>query len=320
MPDSPVLLGIDLGGTKIRTIAFDEALSPLNEDYRETGAEDGPDAVIARMIASGLAAAAGRPARAAGISTPGPSKPAEGIVTEPPNLPGWRDVPLARLISEQLGVPAWIENDANAAALAEFRRGAGRGLRHMVQIALGTGIGGGLIVGGRLVHGASGGAGELGHMLVQPGGPVCGCGRRGCLEAMASGVALAREAGAIIGRNPGGILARLASGSGEESDARVLHEAAEAGDAEADAAIRAAGRYLGDGLVNLVNLLNPELIVLSGSLRRLGGRYLDEAFAVLKRDAFAQHYADVRVVEAQLGDEAPCVGAAIIAGERLAAS
>ncbi len=204
-PDG-LILGIDLGGTKIRSMSFDHAMNVVGEDYRETDAHEGPEAVIRRMADSAWAAAKGRPILAAGISTPGPSKPSEGIVTAPPNLPGWKDVPLAKLLGGLLNVPAWIENDANAAALAEHHSGAGRGLQHMILVTLGTGVGGGLILDGKLFYGASGGAGEVGHMLIVPDGPRCGCGRRGCLEAVASGIALGREATELVQRSPNGIL------------------------------------------------------------------------------------------------------------------
>jgi glucokinase len=218
-------------------------------------------------------------------------------------------------MSKGLGMPALLENDANAAALAEYRLGAGRGCRHMVLIAIGTGIGGGLILDGRLYHGASGGAGEIGHMLVEPQGRVCGCGRRGCLEAMASGRALNADAQEIATSEPDGLVAQFARRDGDEPDARILDEAAEAGDASARAAIERAGAYFGGGLTNLVNVFNPEVIVLGGSIRK-SDLYLESALAVMRRDAYAQHLSDVRIVEAQLGDEAAAIGAALLALER----
>jgi glucokinase len=317
-PADGLTIGIDLGGTKIRSMSFDDRMNVIGEDYRETEAELGPDSVMARMIDSVLAAAKGQPILAAGISTPGPSKPRLGIVTEPPNLPGWKDVNLAQLIGEKLGVPAWIENDANAAAIAEHQEGAGKGLDHVLLVTLGTGVGGGLIVDGKLVYGASGGAGEIGHQVIVPEGPRCGCGRLGCLEAVASGLALGREAAALIQRSPEGRLAKLVAEANEEPSAKLLHEAANAGDGEAEAVIRTAGRYLGAGLTNLVNVFNPEMIVVGGSLRRLGEPYLGEALKIVERDAFRQHYEDVSIVEAKLGDESPCVGAALVARARLA--
>jgi len=314
--DGTFIAGIDLGGTKILSLCLDATFKVVGRDLRETDAERGPEAVIESMVASALAAAGGRPLRAAGISTPGPSDPARGIVTTPPNLPGWHDVPLAALISERLGVPAWIENDANAAALAEHRLGAGRGTQHMVLVTLGTGIGGGLIFDGKLYHGASGAAGELGHMRLVPDGPLCGCGRHGCLEALASGRALGARAREIVEMQPDGILARLAAEAGE-IDARLLEQAANAGDASAEAAIHYAGLQLGAGLTNIVDVFNPEMIVIGGGLRRLGERYVGVAQRVMRSEAFAQPAADVRVVEAELGDEAPALGAALMAQERV---
>jgi len=311
------VIGIDLGGTKILSVALDSELRLLEQDQRTTAAEDGPDGVIERMVASARAVSGGKAIDGAGISTPGPVDLNRGIVTTPPNLPGWRDVPLAALVGERLDAPAWLENDANAAALAEHRLGAGRGFSNVVLVTLGTGIGGGLILNGRLYHGASGAGGEIGHMQLVPDGPLCGCGRHGCLEALASGRALGERAHEIAAREPEGTLARLAHEPGAELDARLIEKAADAGDTTAEEAIRQAGRYLGAGLTNLVNVFNPEVIVIGGGLRRLGPRYLDIARAIVKAEAFPQSYADVRIVEAELGDEAPAIGAALLALEKL---
>jgi glucokinase len=308
--------GVDLGATKILSVVLDAQHRVVGEDTRLTqAASGGPEAVIERMVASVKTAAAGRKLRGAGISAAGPADLVRGIVTTPPNLPGWHDVPLARLVSEALGLPAVLENDANAAAVAEHRLGAGRGARHIVLITVGTGIGGGLILDGRLYRGASGGAGEIGHMQLEPEGRVCGCGRRGCLEALASGRALAADAAAIVAAEPDGLVARIAKDERVSPDARVLALAAQRGDASAADAIDRAGRYLGAGLANLIDVFNPELIVIGGSLRKLGERYLGPAREVAKRDAFAQHFADVRIVEAELGDEAPAIGAALLVDE-----
>ena len=317
--DGGWLGGIDLGGTKILSICVDDRLNILEQDYRETEAQLGPEAVIDRMAESLRAAAGARRLRGVGISTAGPTDPGRGLVTTPPNLPGWRNVPLAAEISRRLKLPAWIENDANCAALAEHYLGAGRGFEHVILLTLGTGIGGGLILDGKLYRGASGGAGELGHMQLEPNGPVCGCGRRGCLEALASGRALGHRAREIVEAEPNGVLARLVREAGEEPDAKLLEEAANAGDAAAEAAIRLAGRYLGAGLTNLVDIFNPQVVVLGGSLRKLGERYIGVAVEVMQREAYPQHARDVRIVDAELGEEAPAVGAAMVALEMLAA-
>src|SRR5262245_22429203 len=156
MTDSPMLFGgIDLGGTKILSLVVDADLNVVGRDLRPTEAAAGVETIVQRMAASLIAAANGRPLAAVGLPTAGPSNPDSGIVSASPNLPGWRDVPLTRLLSEALALPVRIENDCNGAALAEHRLGAGRGSRHMVQVTVGTGIGGGIIIDGRLYHGAS---------------------------------------------------------------------------------------------------------------------------------------------------------------------
>lgn len=313
---SDYVIGLDLGGTKILSLCLDRELNILAEDQRPTEADEGPEHVVARMVASAKAVAGDRNVVAVGISTPGPTRTLDGVVTTPPNLPGWQDVPLARLISDRMGVPAWIENDVNAGALAEHRLGAGRGKQHLVMIAPGTGVGGGLVLDGRLYRGASGGAGEVGHMQMDPSGPRCGCGRHGCLEALASGRALGEQAMAIARSEPDGLVAQLAAEAGEEPDARILNDAAEQGDESAMTAIMQAGRYFGEGLTNLIDLFNPEVIVVGGSLRK-SHLYYQSALSIARPQAFPQHAADVTIVEAELGDNSPAIGAGIIAWEHL---
>jgi glucokinase len=312
------VIGLDLGGTKILSVCLDAALSVVGRDYRETQAEDGPEAVMARMVESARAAADGRQLRGIGVSAPGPLDVGRGVVTEAPNLPGWTDIPLGQRIRDLSGVPTSIENDANAGAVAEHRVGAGRGSRHMVLVAVGTGVGGGLILDGHLYRGASGGAGEVGHMIVDPDGASCGCGRAGCLEAVASGRALDNAALQIAAADPDGVLARIARREGEEPDARILDLAANEDDPASVVALTRAGRFLGAGLTNLTNVLNPDVIAIGGSVRK-SDIYVRSAIEALDRDAFAQHRADVRVVEAELGDDAPAIGAALIALENLGA-
>jgi glucokinase len=313
------VIGLDLGGTKILSLCVDRNLKVVAEDLRETDADEGPETVIERMAESARTVTGERNVVAIGVSTPGPTKTFQGIVTTPPNLPGWRDVPLARLISDRMKLPAWIENDVNAGALAEHRLGAGRGTQHLVMVAPGTGVGGGLVLDGKLYRGASGGAGEIGHMQMDPGGPRCGCGRYGCLEALASGTALNEEARAIAIAEPEGLVAKIAAAEHEEPNARILDMAAEQGDESAMTSIMRAGMYLGAGLTNLINIFNPEVIVVGGGLRK-SALYYQTALSNAKSQAFPQLAEDVRIVEAELGDNAPAIGAAIIAWEMLDAS
>lgn len=311
--------GIDLGGTKILSLVMTAEGGVLGRDRCPTEAQDGPDAVIGRMAISlrRAAAAASLPLKelgGVGVSAPGPCDLRRGLVTDPPNLPGWRDVPLPRILSEALGLPVLLENDATAAAYGEHRFGAGRPYRHLVFVTVSTGIGGGIIIDGSPYRGASGGAGEVGHTVIQEDGPPCGCGRKGCLEALASGTAIAREGTALLegGRAPQ--LARLAA-AGRVVDAETVYEAAENGDSDARAVIERAGHYLGLGFANLINLFNPEAIVVGGGLSRMGGMFLGPACAAIRERALPQCLADVTVVLGELGDEAGALGVVALAAE-----
>lgn len=310
--------GVDLGGTKIYSLVALPNGSVIGEDRRLTEAADGPDAVIGRIVASlnqALAAAGLRAPEIAGvgISTPGPCDPARGVVTDAPNLPGWRDVPLTRLVSEGLGTPAIMENDAAAACYGEFRFGAGRGLRHIVYVTLGTGIGGGIIIDGRIYGGASGAAGEVGHMIVDENGPLCTCGNRGCLEAMASGPAIAREAAEAITEGHSKLLAELAGNA--VPTAELVHEAAMAGDRTAIEIIERAGHYLGLGLIGLLSCFNPQALILGGGLVGLGDLYLEPAMRTAREGAFEQIAADAVITTAELGERAGALGAAALVME-----
>jgi glucokinase len=319
--DDVLVAGVDLGGTKILTLVLDADHRIVGRDQRATNDEAGdPEAVMQRMAESVRAAAEGRDLAGIGISAAGPLNLKLGLVTTPPNLKGWRNVPLQKRLGELLGKPCTLSHDADSGAVAEHRLGAAKGASNMIYVTLGTGVGGGLILDGELYTGTSGSAGEVGHMLVEPQGRVCNCGRRGCLEAMVGGAYLGLDAAAIVQAEPQGILARLAREQGEEPDARLLDEAAEAGDASADAAIRRAGEYLGAGLVNIVNVFNPEVIVFGGSLLGFGERYFGPAREIMKRDAFEQPVRDVRLVDAVLGSDAPAIGASLIARDHIASS
>ncbi|OGO53117.1 MAG: hypothetical protein A2148_11410 [Chloroflexi bacterium RBG_16_68_14] len=310
--------GVDLGGTKIHSLVTTEEGRVLGEDRCLTQAWEGPDAVIGRIVSSLRRAleAAGLTTQdivGVGISSPGPCDPVRGVVTNAPNLLGWHEVPLARLVSEGLGVPALLENDANAAAYGELRFGACRGLLHIVYVTLGTGIGGGLIIDGRIYEGASGAAGEVGHIVIDEDGPPCNCGSRGCLEALASGPAIAREAAAALeaGRSP--LLAELVGK--EQPTPELVLQAAVQGDATAREIIERAGYHLGVGLTGLLNCFNPQALILGGGLVGLGDLYLGPAVRTARERAFAQIVADATITTAELGERAGALGAAALVME-----
>jgi glucokinase len=217
------------------------------------------------------------------------------------------------MIQEEFGLPTSLENDANAAALAEHRFGAGRGVDHMIYVAASTGIGGGFILDGRLYRGATGAAAEVGHMTILPHGPRCGCGNRGCLEALASGTAIAREARERIARGTPTLIAELAEGDLDRITAKMVAQAAEQGDGEAREIIDAAMIYLGVGMANLVNLLNPQLLVIGGGLTKMGARLFDPVRRAVDRQAFPATAAAVEIKCAELREEVGLLGAAAVA-------
>jgi glucokinase len=315
--ENPVI-GIDLGGTKISTALVDNNGRIIAHDYRKTHATEGPQAVIRRMLdsARGVMAQAGvkqSQVAAVGIGAPGPLDIAAGVAVAPPNLHGWDHVPVRRLIEDGLGVTAFLEKDANAAALGEHRFGAGRGTKHMIYVTVSTGIGGGLILDGKLYHGSGGMAGEVGHTTIVPYGPLCGCGNRGCLEALASGTAIARQARERVVRGVPTLIADLAGGDPERITAILVADAASQGDVEAREILAKAMDYLGIGMANLVNLFNPQLIVIGGGLANIGERLLEPVQRAIARCAFPTPAQMVRVVPAELGDNVGVLGAAAVA-------
>jgi glucokinase len=250
---------------------------------------------------------------AVGVGAPGPSDPVAGVVFEPPNLAGWQDVPLAEMLAGRLGISTYVENDANAAALGERWAGAGHGLDDIIYITVSTGIGGGLILGGRLYHGVSGTAGEIGHMVIVPGGPPCPCGRRGCLEAVASGTAIAREARALV---ESGRATALSLVPRESLTAAEVARAAREGDAASREIFARAAAYVGTGVTNLVNLLNPAMVIIGGGVAKAGDLLLAPVRRIVLDEAFERPAAAVQIVPAALGDASGAIGAAAVAIER----
>ncbi|MDI3316020.1 MAG: ROK family protein [Bacillota bacterium] len=316
--------GIDLGGTKIESVICDDTGRVLASDSRPTPLGSA-GALLAGLVASLEATCRSlglRPDELAGVGlgAPGPLDAESGILLEPPNLGGLRDLPLAGPLAERLGVRCFLENDANAAALGEFTFGAGRGARDGVYVTLSTGIGGGLYLDGKLYRGAAGTAGEIGHMILEPGGPLCGCGRQGCWEALASGRALAREARAALEALPPGPerdwwLRRL-DGRLDAVTARDVFAADEAGVAPGPELVERESFWVGVGLANLIQILAPRRIVVGGGVSRAGERLLGPARAKALELAFASATRGLEIVRAGL--EAPgAVGAATVALRRL---
>lgn len=290
----------------------------LSRTALPTGAGEGTEAVVSRIIAalrSSLAGAGSVPG--VGIACAGLIDGQRGVVITSPNLPGWSEVPLGEKVGQALGVFTLVENDANAAAVGEHRWGAGRGSQHLVYLTVSTGIGGGLVLGGSLYRGAWGTAGEVGHITVEVDGPPCSCGNRGCLEALASGSAIAREARQRLQTGQSTSLEDLAGGDPSRVTAELVHRAALAGDRLAQELVARAGYYLGIGLASLVNLLGPQVIVVGGGVARMGEMLLSPARAEMRRRAYPYLAARVKVVPSLLGEDAGILGVASLIYDRL---
>ena len=315
------VIGVDLGGTKIYTALAGADGQVLAEIKIPTEAAGGQTHVIARIVDScrevrARAGVLGGRVAAVAVGAPGPLDTKSGVIHFAPNLK-WHGVPLKQLLEEPLGVPVFLDNDANLAALGEYVYGAGRGTMDMVFITVSTGIGGGLILGGRLYRGASDSAGEIGHTVVLPDGPLCSCGNRGCLEAVASGTALAAQARELIGQGRGaGILA--AAGGLEKLNAAAVFAAAAGGDSEATLLIERAGRCLGIAVANTANLLNPERVVIGGGVAENGDLLFAPVSREVARAALEPARSTIRIVKAALGGRAGVLGAVALALEKAA--
>ncbi len=313
MPRMPgdCVIGVDLGGTKLLAGIVDDELRVRQRAYRPaptTGVLDALEAITRELIQS-----ADRRVSAVGIGIPSLIDRASGVArwTNHLDLAG---VAVADLMADRLDLPVTVENDANAAMLAEHRAGAAKGTRHAVMLTVGTGIGGAIVVDGRLVRGARGSAGELGHVVVDVDGPPCPghCPGRGCLETVASGTALAAEGARVAAAEPGSALAREV-GAGRTVTGALVTELAHDGDAGARAAVEAVGRMLGIGLASIANALDPEVIVIGGGVIAAGELLLGPAREELSRRALPPVAASVRVEPARFGAESGMLGAALLA-------
>jgi glucokinase len=319
-------VGVDLGGTNIKAGVCDGEGRVLSKLSITTEGQRGPEGVLDRIAEAARSAAerAGfrlTDVQAVGVGAPGTMDFEAGVVTIAPNLPGWRDVHLREGVARRLGVTTVIENDANAAAFGEYWAGAGADADPMVLFTLGTGVGGGIVIGGELLHGASGSAAELGHLIIQFGGRQCGCGNRGCLEAYASATAMVarfREAvqgapdPAPLGRGPGRAASSLAEKvrSGGEITAEGIHTAALAGDELSRQILTETGVLLGYGIVSIVHAVNPQRVVLSGGMIGAGEMLMEPVRRTVKEMAFPQAQKRLEVVFARLGGDAGFIGAA----------
>ncbi|MGA2158714.1 MAG: ROK family protein [Dehalococcoidia bacterium] len=314
--EKPVV-AVDLGGTKYIAAVIGPRGKILSHVYCPTLSHEGPDKIISRLLLSVDAAVreAGfklRDMAGLGVAVAGIIDINRGLITEAPNLPGWHNIPFRDLLKDEFKIPVFMLNDASASALGEHRLGAGRGLDNLIYMTVSTGIGGGMIINGELYNGSDGSAAEVGHMIIQVDGPLCHCGHYGCLEAMASGTAIARMAQERLRSGWASPLAK----SRRKITAEDVAAAVEKGDELASQVIDEAAGYLGIGMANLVNLFNPQMIVVGGGVSAMGERLLRPARKSMKKHAFKLPAGTVRIVRTALKADSGLIGAAIYARQQ----
>jgi glucokinase len=305
------VLAIDVGGTKLATAVVDAAGAVSGHVEVPT-----PQVQDAEPIFRALQAAIARTLEQAGaapdtllgmgVGSGGPMRYPEGILS-PLNIPGWREFPLRDRLSDAYGLPTTVDNDAKAMAIGEHWLGAGQGAGHLLGMVVSTGVGGGLVIGGRLLHGAHGNAGHIGHLIVEPGGPRCACGARGCVEAIASGPSIARAATAALQRGTPSALAGVAPLTAE-----AVVTVAQAGDRLALALFQRAGRALGRGIASAAALVDLDRVVIGGGVSQAGPLLFEPLRAELARRARLSFTRELPVLPAALGRQAGLVGAAAL--------
>jgi len=313
------VVGIDIGGTNIvaGTVAEDgsEVLGLVSEP---TLAEQGAEGVLSRIMKlarASMAAARGKEIAGLGIGSPGPLDTTTGVVLLTPNL-GWVNFPLRDRVAGALGMPATLDNDANCAIFGEWWRGAARGASHVVGLTIGTGIGGGIVLAGRVYRGKSDIAGEIGHMTIDLNGRRCKCGNYGCLEAYASGPAIAARAIEGIEAGADSSLPRYVNGDLARITAQIVYEAAHDGDGYALEVVHDTAKFLGAGVANVVNIFNPEVVVICGGVTLAGDKLFLPLRSEVKRRAFKPAVEACRIVPGELTGTAGVYGAAAVFMQR----
>ena len=307
------IVGIDIGGTKLATVVADSTGHILSKVRKPTLAERGPEYAIQLLFGMvcetiELANLEQASVSAIGVSCGGPLDTKTGVVYSPPNLPGWDALPLKAQLESEFQIPVTIENDANASALAEYRFGGGRGYNVVLYMTMSTGIGGGIVIDGHIYRGTNDSAGEVGHQILLPNGPPCGCGKRGCLEALCSGPAIARRAQAAIQaqiidtKTSSTTLLNLAGGHIEDVKSEHVLAAARTGDALALQLINETAYYMGWGIANLVNILNPDVVLLGTIAIAAGDLLLNPIRKTVSGFAMRRPAEAVKIAPAQLGE------------------
>lgn len=317
-----VYLGVDIGGTNIRAGVVDEFGHILGEARLPSLAETGLRQAVERSAEAAMSAAehAGislQQISAIGVGVPGALRSREGVCVYSPNFTDSRNVPILTPIRQALGIPTFVLNDVAVQTLGEHQYGAGRDYSHMVMITLGTGIGGGAIIDGELRIGSTEGFAEVGHMTIEPNGPFCGCGNRGCWEALCGRDAIVRGAVTRIQRGQKTAIAEMVDYRlGSITPALIAHSA-EQGDRVAIEVLAEVGQYLGIGIANLIQLYNPEVLVIGGGIAQAGRWLFEPILRTVRARAHMVPASTCRILPAQLGDDAGVVGASVLAAREL---
>ena len=312
-----VVIGVDLGGTNLRTALLSEDGNILDKRKEASHASDGWKKVVARLIDNivrqrEIAVERGFFVTAVGVGAPGIIKMDKGVVVKSPNFPDWNNLPLKEELEKALHIPVVIENDANAAALGEQWRGAGHGIGSMILLTLGTGVGGGIVLNDKIWHGADGMAGEIGHMTIFPDGRPCSCGNIGCLEMYASARGIVKSyCEALETTNPEACSVPTAITS------EIVYQEARAGNERAIRIMNEMGRLLGIGIANLINIFNPEMIVIGGGVKDAWNLFINATNQEIMRRAFQVPAERTNIVPSLLGDDAGMVGAAAVALQKI---
>ncbi len=308
-------IGVDVGGTNVKVALVDKTGSIVYSDTVPTRAEMGYEYTISNIITAirnlmKESKVSKDLIEGIGFGFPGQIDCDNGIVRLAPNIPGWVNIPIAEIVSKEFEIPVKVDNDVRCAALAELNYGAGRGAKNLICITVGTGIGSGLIINGKLVRGASNAAGEIGHIKLQmEGGPICGCGDTGCLEAFASGPSIVALAEEYI---KGGKSTKYRELANPDITPYIVAEAAKQGDVVAKKIFEIMGNYIGVGLASVVNLLNPEKIVIGGGVADAGDLLFIPLKETLKKRTMPIQGSAVEVVHAELGNTAGVIGASLL--------
>jgi len=316
------IVGVDIGGTKVAAGLVDRDGKILTQIRQPMIARGEPEAALKAVISaidflssqtSGIPTTHGA-FQGIGLCAPGPLDPQTGVVINPPNIPCWRNFPLAAKVIEIYGVPVKLDNDANAAALAETRWGAARGHRYVFYATIGTGIGTGIVLDGRIYHGHTGAAGEGGHVSIDYRGPLCSCGKRGCIEAFAAGPAIAARARTRLAAEPArhSLMLELARGKIEDATSETVGEAFATGDPLAREILQETVGFLTAWLGNIVDLLDPDVIVMGGGVAAMLGPFFDEIKHCLPQWCVNSRASKIPLRMARYGADAGIVGAAAL--------